>query len=122
LGIPVIWPQIASAKIIIEAGLNDYRIEPSQGTHFFQNLTSFKIGYLTINPFIDDGYFDLSYLNEQVAEYEDEYLRHIRFKEPLNIIIDGKNSKAIIFKEGHKTENSNKPGVSIEDLPPEGFM
>ncbi len=122
LGIPVIWPQIASAKIIIEAGLNDYRIEPSQGTHFFQNLTSFKIGYLTINPFIDDGYFDLSYLNEQVAEYEDEYLRHIRFKEPLNIIIDGKNSKAIIFKEGHKTENSNKPGVSIEELPPEGFM
>ena len=122
LGIPVIWPQISSAKIIIEAGLNDYRIEPSQGTHFFQNLTSFKVGYLTINPFIEDGYFDLSYLNEQVAEYEDEYLRHIRFKEPLNIIIDGKNSKAIIFKAGHKTEDNPKPEVSLEDLPPEGFM
>lgn len=122
LGIPVIWPQIASAKIIIEAGLNDYRIEPSQGTHFFQNLTSFKVGYLTINPFIEDGYFDISYLNEQVAEYEDEYLRHIRFKQPLNIIIDGKNSKAIIFKEGHKTEDAYESGVSIEDLPPEGFM
>ena len=122
LGIPVIWPQIASAKIIIEAGLNNYRIEPSQGTHFFQNLTSFKVGYLTINPFIEDGFFDLSYLNEQDAEYEDKYLRHIRFKEPLNIIIDGKNSKAIIFKEGHKTEGTNGSGVPIEDLPPEGFM
>ena len=123
LGIPVIWPQISSAKIIVEAGLKDFRIDPSQGTHFFQNLTSFKVGYLTINPFIDDGFFDLKYLNQKKTEYEDEYLRHIRFDEPLNIIIDGKNSKAAIFKIEFKFENTqNSTEISLEELPPEGFM
>jgi len=123
LGIPVIWPQISSAKIIVEAGLKDFRIDPSQGTHFFQNLTSFKVGYLTINPFIDDGFFDLKYLNSQPAEYEDEYLRHIRFEEPLEIIIDGKNSKAAIFKKEFKAEEIQETTDDyLENLPPEGFM
>jgi len=123
LGIPVIWPQISSAKIIVEAGLKDFRIDPSQGTHFFQNLTSFKVGYLTINPFIDDGFFDLKYLNRQEAEYEDEYLRHISFEEPLEIIIDGKDSKAAIFKKGFKVEEHQETTDDFsEDLPPEGFM
>jgi len=123
LGIPVIWPQISSAKIIVEAGLNDFRIDPSQGTHFFQNLTSFKVGYFTINPFMDDGFFDLNYLNAQDATYEDEYLRHICFEEPLTIIIEGKSNKAAIYKSGFKI---NKPQESLEDsitdLPPSGFM
>jgi hypothetical protein len=123
LGIPVIWPQISSAKVIVEAGLKDYRIEPSQGTHFFQNLTSFKVGYLTINPFIDDGFYDLNYLNDQKAEYEDQYLRHICFEEPLNIVIDGKNSKAAIFKKEYKAEEPQETTEDfLEDLPPEGFM
>ncbi|MCJ7756842.1 MAG: PEP/pyruvate-binding domain-containing protein, partial [Gillisia sp.] len=123
LGIPVIWPQISSAKIIVEAGLKDFRIEPSQGTHFFQNLTSFKVGYLTINPFIDDGFFDLKYLNSQPAEYEDEYLRHIRFEEPLEIIIDGKDSKAAIFKKEFKAKEIQETTDDVlENLPPEGFM
>ena len=123
LGIPVIWPQISAAKIIIEAGLDNFRIDPSQGTHFFQNLTSFKVGYLTINPFINDGFFDLEYLNKQEACYEDEYLRHICFEEPLTIVIEGKSNKAAIFKKGYKLiKNRESFEDSKEDLPPDGFM
>ncbi len=123
LGIPVIWPQISNAKIIIEAGLNNYRIDPSQGTHFFQNLTSFKVGYLTINPFIGDGYFDLDYLNQKEAIYEDQYLRHVRFEKPLEIIIEGKRNKAVIYKEGYpEDQTSSLLNASLDELPPEGFM
>jgi len=123
LGIPVIWQQISSAKVIVEAGLNNFRIDPSQGTHFFQNLTAFKVGYFTINPFMDDGYFDLDYLNNQAAIYEDDYLRHICFEEPLTIIIEGKSNKAAIFKEGFKfnLNQSNSENTPIV-LPPEAFM
>jgi len=123
LGIPVIWPQISSAKIIIESGLHDFRIDPSQGTHFFQNLTSFKVGYLTINPFIKDGFFDIDYLNKQKATYEDEYLRHINFKNFLTILVDGKSNKAVIYKEGFVLkENEDIIEESIDLLPPDGFM
>jgi len=123
LGIPVIWSQISAAKIIVEAGLNNFRIDPSQGTHFFQNLTSFKVGYLTINPFINDGFFDLDYLNKQEACYEDQYLRHICFEEPITIVIEGKSNKAAIFKKGYKlVKNSESLEDSMEDLPPGGFM
>jgi hypothetical protein len=123
LGIPVIWPQISSAKIIVEAGLNDFRIDPSQGTHFFQNLTSFKVGYFTINPFMDDGFLDLDYLNKQKACYEDEYLRHICFNDPLTIIIEGKSNKAAIYKSGFKIIRHQEPlENTIDDSPPEGFM
>jgi len=123
LGIPVVWSQISAAKIIVEAGLHDFRIDPSQGTHFFQNLTSFKVGYLTINPFIEDGYFDLAYLDAHTVDFEDKYLRHIRFKKPLNIIIEGKSNKAAIFKGGYtKPVNKNDLEESIDDLPPDGFM
>lgn len=123
LGIPVIWPQISSAKIIVEAGLHDFRIDPSQGTHFFQNLTSFRVGYLTINPFINDGFFDLKYLNSFHAEYENEYLRHIKFKEPLIILVDGKLNRAAIFKEGIQPINhKDSLEESIDELPPDGFM
>ena len=98
LGIPVKWSQISAARLIIESGLKDYRIEPSQGTHFFQNLTSFKVGYFTINPFKNDGFWDLDYLEKFDAFYEDDYVRHIRFKEDIIIKIDGKNSKGIVLK------------------------
>ncbi len=99
LGIPIKWPNISQARVIIESGLKDYRVEPSQGTHFFQNLTSFKVGYMTINCHTDNGdYCDLPFLNEQKAEYEDEYLRHVRFKKCMEILINGKNNKAVIKK------------------------
>jgi hypothetical protein len=122
LGVPVIWPQISAAKIIVESGLDHFRIDPSQGTHFFQNLTSFKVGYLTINPFINDGYFDVEYLNKHEAVYEDTYLRHICFNEPITVIIEGKNNKAAIFKEGFKTKKPTNLTNLSEELPPDGFM
>ena len=102
LGIPIRWAQISEARIIVESGLENYRIDPSQGTHFFQNLTSFGVGYFTINPYINDGFYNLDYLNEHPAMYEDEYLRHIRFKTPLMIVIDGSSNRGIIYKEGKK--------------------
>ncbi len=100
LGIPVKWPQISAARVIIESGLENYRIDPSQGTHFFQNLTSFGVGYFTINPFIKDGFYDLSYLENCVAAYEDDFIKHIRFEKPITIAIDGKQNKGVILKDG----------------------
>ncbi len=101
LGIPVRWPQISAARLIIESGLENYRIDPSQGTHFFQNLTSFRVGYLTINTYINDGFFDIAFLQNYTAVYEDEFIRHVRFAEPLIIKIDGKKSIGVVFKPGY---------------------
>ena len=100
LGIPVKWPQISAARVIVESGLPDYRIDPSQGTHFFQNLTSFRVGYLTINPYIHDGYYDLDFLTGLESVYEDKYLRHIQFEDPLHIKIDGTQNRGVIYKPG----------------------
>ncbi len=100
LGIPVKWPQISAARLIVESGLENYRIDPSQGTHFFQNLTSFHVGYFTINDFINEGYYDLEYLNSLPVVYEDEYLRHVRFGKEAVIRIDGRKSKGVLFKPG----------------------
>ena len=69
LGIPVKWPQISNARLIVETSFSNYRIDPSQGTHFFQNLTSFGVSYFTINPHINDGSFDDGFLKEQPAVY-----------------------------------------------------
>jgi len=102
LGIPVKWPQISAARIIVESGLEHYRIDPSQGTHFFQNLTSFGVGYFTINPFLNDGFYDLEYLGKQEVVYDDQFVRHIRFAEELMILIDGRKNKGVIMKEGEK--------------------
>ncbi len=98
LGIPVKWAQISAARIIIESGLKNYRIDPSQGTHFFQNLTSFGVGYITINPFVNEGYYDVEYLNRMPAIYEDSYIRHVRFEKPITIMIDGKRHRGVIMK------------------------
>jgi CheY-like chemotaxis protein len=98
LGIPVKWPQISAARIIIESGLKNYRIDPSQGTHFFQNLTSFRVGYFTINPYIREGYYDVDFLNKLNAVYEDGFIRHVRFDNPLEIMIDGKQHRGVILK------------------------
>ena len=98
LGIPVKWPHISMARVIVESGLENYRIEPSQGTHFFQNLTSFGVGYFTINPFNKDGWFDEDFLNAQTALHETEYLRHVRFEKPIVVKIDGKKSLGVVLK------------------------
>lgn len=98
LGIPVKWSQISAARVIVESGLKDYQIDPSQGTHFFQNLTSFRVGYFTINPFRNDGFYDLEFLEKQEAVFENEFLRHIRFKKPVIVKIDGRKNKGVILK------------------------
>jgi CheY-like chemotaxis protein len=98
LGIPVKWPQISAARVIIESGLPDFRIDPSQGTHFFQNLTSFNVGYFTINPFMGDGSYDTSYLDDGEMMFENELVKHVRFPAPLPVFIDGKKNRAVIYK------------------------
>lgn len=105
LGIPVKWPHISSAKLIVESSLSNYRIEPSQGTHFFQNLTSFGVGYFTINPTSHDGLFDIEYLNSLPAVYESEWVRIVKFDKPLTIGINGRKGVGIV-KKPQNTENS----------------
>ena len=98
LGIPVKWPHIANARIIVESGLSHYRIDPSQGTHFFQNLTSMGVAYFTINPFQNDGAYDIDYLNTQPALHETAYIRHVRFEKPIVAKVDGRKNKGVVMK------------------------
>lgn len=97
LGIPVKWPHISSAQVIVEAGLEGYQVDPSQGTHFFQNLTSLGVGYLTIDAFRGDGKYDESvWQNCEVIE-ETEHIRHVRVPKPLKIMIDGVKKEAVVI-------------------------
>jgi hypothetical protein len=98
LGIPVKWPQIAAARLIVEAALPGYAVEPSQGTHFFQNLTSFGVAYFTVNPSASQGVYDIDYLNSLPAVYETEGVRIVKFDRPLTIAINGKKSAGIVAK------------------------
>ena len=97
LGIPVKWPHISAARIIVEAGLTNYRVDPSQGTHFFQNLTSFGVGYFTINAFMNDGVYNQDLLNAQPAVYESKYLRHVHFEHPITAKMDGKKKQGVVL-------------------------
>ncbi|MBN2613141.1 MAG: phosphoenolpyruvate synthase [Bacteroidales bacterium] len=98
LGIPVKWAQISAARIIVESGLEDYSIDPSQGTHFFHNLTSFGVGYFTISPHTNDGHYNTGYLNQIKAVKETEFLRLVKFNNPLKIEVDGRNNKGVVYK------------------------
>ncbi len=98
LGIPTKWAQISAARVIVESGLENYRIDPSQGTHFFQNITSFRIGYFTINPYINDGVYDIEFLDQLAAVEENEYIRHVHFAEGLRVKVDGKTNRGVIYK------------------------
>ena len=97
LGIPVKWPHISGAKLIVELGLRNYRVDPSQGTHFFQNLTSFGVGYFTVNPFKGDGVFLKSLLDSMPALGETSHVRHVRFSSPLRIMMDGKKQEGVVL-------------------------
>lgn len=99
LGIPVKWPHISAARVIVEAGLKNYRVDPSQGTHFFQNLTSFGVGYFTINTFNGDGIFRKDILDAMPAIEETQYVRHVRFERPLKIMMDGKKQEGVVVLE-----------------------
>ena len=97
LGIPVKWPHISAARVIVEAGLTNYRVDPSQGTHFFQNLTSFGVGYFTINAYMNDGIYNQTYLNELKAVEETNFLRHIHFEKPIKVKMDGKKKIGVVM-------------------------
>ena len=97
LGIPVKWPHISAARVIVEAGLTNYRVDPSQGTHFFQNLTSFGVGYFTINSYMDDGIYNQAFLDGLPAVEETKYLRHVRFEKPIVVKMDGKKKLGVVM-------------------------
>ena len=96
LGIPVKWPNISAAKLIVEAGLMNYMVDPSQGTHFFQNLTSFGVGYFIVNDYIDDGIYRIDYLNSLPAVEETQFVRHVRLPKPMTIKIDGMKKLGVV--------------------------
>jgi hypothetical protein len=98
LGIPTKWDQISAARVIVEVDYGDFVVEPSFGTHFFQNLITFAIGYLTINSSSSYNFFDWDWLNSLETLSETEYLKHVRLDQPMNILIDGRTGKAMIFK------------------------
>ncbi len=97
LGIPVKWPHISAARVIVEVALKNYRVDPSQGTHFFQNLTSFGVGYFTIDMNASDngGMLRKDLLDAMPAVEETAYVRHVRFDKPLRILMDGKKQEGV---------------------------
>lgn len=96
LGIPVKWPNISAARVIVEAGLTNYRVDPSQGTHFFQNLTSFGVGYFTINAYINDGIYNQELLNSMPAVEETKFLRWVHFDKSLTVKMNGKKKVGVV--------------------------
>ena len=97
LGIPVKWPHISAARVIVEAGLKNYHVDPSQGTHFFQNLTSFGVGYFTINPYTGDGVLQQKLLDAMPAVEETQFVRHVRFERPMKVMMDGKKQHGVVL-------------------------
>lgn len=100
LGIPVKWPHISAARIIVEAGLANYRIDPSQGTHFFHNVTSFGVGYFTVNTYREDGIYQKELLDAMPAVEETQFVRHVRFSRPLKIMMDGMKQEGVVLLPG----------------------
>jgi hypothetical protein len=98
LGIPVSWDQISSARVIVETTLEDFLITPSQGTHFFQNLTSLGIGYLTVDPASGLGSIDWDWLAARQAVKETGFIRHVRLPQPLDVRLDGKSRMGVVYK------------------------
>ena len=98
LGIPVEWDEISGARVIVEAGFRDFRVTPSQGSHFFQNLTAFQIGYFTVNPDAGEGSVDWQWLMEQTAIEEQGCVRHLHFAQPIRVVMNSRTSQGVIFK------------------------
>jgi len=113
LGIPVTWEQISGAQVIVEAGLRDVRVTPSQGSHFFQNLTSFHVGYFTVNADVGQGRLDWDWLAKQPALSEGEYVRHLRFAQPLVVLMNGLRQEGVIFKPGSPA--AEEPRLHLPD-------
>ncbi len=98
LGIPVAWEQISNAGCIVESNFRDFNVTPSQGSHFFQNLTSFRVGYLTIDSKIKEDFVDWEWLRKQQVKTRLKYVTHLRFKNAIKVKINGQENKGIIVK------------------------
>jgi hypothetical protein len=98
LGIPVTWDQISGARVMIETGFKDLKVTPSQGTHFFQNLISFRIGYFTVNSGIRNEFLNWNWLAEQPAVKDLKFSRHLRLEHPLTVKMNGRTNRGIILK------------------------
>ncbi len=100
LGIPIEWDEIAGARVIVEAGFRDLWVTPSQGSHFFQNLMAFQVGYFTVNPESGHGLLDWNWLGAQEAVDEEECVRHLQFATPMVVAMNGMTREGVIFKPG----------------------
>ncbi len=100
LGIPVTWDQISGASAIVESGFKGFEVEPSQGSHFFQNITSFRVGYFTVDAAHKIGFIDWDWLHSQPVVEELELTKHLQFKDPLSVKINGHKNIGIILKPG----------------------
>lgn len=96
LGVPVKWGDISECKALVECSLDNFRVYPSQGTHFFQNMTSFNVGYINVDPFSRDDFYDLSALDSLPAVRETGFVRHVRLDAELKICVDGMENRAFI--------------------------
>jgi len=103
LGIPVEWDEISGARAIVEAGFRDFRVTPSQGSHFFQNLSAFQVGYFTVNPDAGEGSLDWQWLAEQSAVEEQGCVRHLQFAKPFEIVMNSRTSQGVILKPDGKS-------------------
>ena len=112
LGIPVAWDEINGARVIVESELKDIVVEPSQGSHFFQNLTSFGVGYFSVLPAPGDGFVDWEWLRAQPARSEGEFVRHLRFEEPVIVKMDGHLRRGVIFKPGMGVASGSRPAAA----------
>ncbi|MCP4680225.1 MAG: histidine kinase [Deltaproteobacteria bacterium] len=108
LGIPVVWSQISGVRCFVETDMADIRVTPSQGTHFFQNITSLGIGYFTLNFDDDGGILNSDWLDAEPAEFETENIRHLRYPEPLEIVVSGRSGMGVVMKPGSSVFKSEE--------------
>jgi hypothetical protein len=111
LGIPVTWDQVSGASTIVEAGLRDLKVTPSQGSHFFQNLTSFNVGYFTVNPDIGEGALDWDWLLGQHAQSHFAHVRHVRLAGSVVVKMNGRRNEGVILKPEGQTTRAAPPGT-----------
>jgi len=103
LGIPVAWDQVYGAAALVECGLRDLKVTPSQGSHFFHNLSSFNVGFFTVNPAEGDGTLDWEWLDARPALSEVAHVRHLRLEHPLLVLIDGRHGEGVIVKDARSS-------------------
>jgi len=104
------WDEISGARAIVEAGFRDFRVTPSQGSHFFQNLSAFQVGYFTVNPDAGEGSLDWRWLEEQKEVEEQGCVRHLRFEQPISIVMNSRTSQGVILKPQRNGETRKTIG------------